>query len=113
FDTTPLIILTMIASAWYLGRGPGLFVAIMFEATLDYHGGVPRAPARFLVVMFNRLVLFTSVVLFASARRAAEHRLREKRGRLAHALEREQAARADAEAANRMKDEFLATVSHE
>jgi PAS domain S-box-containing protein len=28
-------------------------------------------------------------------------------------LEREQAARADAEAANRMKDEFLATLSHE
>ncbi|MGF1934882.1 MAG: PAS domain S-box protein [Nostoc sp. ChiQUE02] len=30
-----------------------------------------------------------------------------------HLLEREQAARADAEAANRMKDEFLATLSHE
>ncbi|MEI1375127.1 ATP-binding protein [Nostoc sp. UHCC 0926] len=30
-----------------------------------------------------------------------------------HFYEREQAARADAEAANRMKDEFLATLSHE
>ncbi|HZS37031.1 MAG TPA: ATP-binding protein [Polyangia bacterium] len=31
----------------------------------------------------------------------------------AHLLEREQAARADAESANRSKDEFLATLSHE
>ena len=69
FDTTSLIILTMIASAWYLGRGPGLLVAIMFEATMDYYGGFPHVPARFLVVMFNRVVLFTSLVVFASARR--------------------------------------------
>jgi hypothetical protein len=44
FDTTSLIILTMIASAWYLGRGPGLLVALLFEATLDYYAGFPRVP---------------------------------------------------------------------
>jgi signal transduction histidine kinase/ActR/RegA family two-component response regulator len=45
------------------------------------------------------------------AERAAERtRIEEERGRL---LERAEAARAEAEVANRAKDEFLATVSHE
>ena len=35
-DLTWLIIITMIAAAWYLGRGPGLLFAIIFEATLVY-----------------------------------------------------------------------------
>jgi signal transduction histidine kinase len=113
FDTTSLIVLTMIASAWYGGLGPGLLVALLFEGTLDYYAGVPRVSPRFYVVMFNRIVLFGSVVLFASSRRAAEHRLREQREQLRETLVRERSARADAESANRLKNEFLATVSHE
>ena len=113
FDTTSLIILTMIASAWYGGLGPGLLVAILFEATLDYYAGFPHVTGRFFVVSFNRIVLFTSVVLFASARRSAEDRLRQQGARVEQALASERIARRDAEAANRMKDDFLATVSHE
>jgi signal transduction histidine kinase len=113
FDTTSLLILTMIASAWYLGPGPGLLVALLFEATLDYYSGLHPAGGRFFIVMFNRVVLFGSVVLFASARRGAEHRLREQGAHLEQALARERIARGQAETANRMKDEFLATVSHE
>ena len=34
-DPTSLIILTMIDTAWYLGRGPGLVVAFAFEGMLE------------------------------------------------------------------------------
>jgi PAS domain S-box-containing protein len=78
FDPTSLIILWMIASSWYLGIGPGLVVAICFELTLQYFS--PASPAaRFYIILFNRLVLFISVVVFASSRRNAEKRLRQQR----------------------------------
>jgi signal transduction histidine kinase len=112
-DATPVIILTMIAAAWYGGLGPGLLVAALFEATLDYYSGVPRNSARFTFIAFNRMLLFGSVVVFASARRAAERSLRRQQAALEATLARERTARADAEAASRLKDEFLATVSHE
>jgi len=35
-DLTSLIIVAMIASAWFLGLGPGLLLAILLELTLDY-----------------------------------------------------------------------------
>jgi len=112
-DTTTLIILWMIASAWYLGRGPGLAVAVLFEGLIDYYATGPKNTGRFAIVVFNRLLLFGSVVWFASARRAAERSLRTQQRVLEDTIERERRARADAETANRHKDEFLATVSHE
>ena len=63
--------------------------------------------------MFNRIVLFGSVVVFASARRNAEHKLRQTGEQLKETLARERTARAEAESASRLKDDFLATVSHE
>ncbi|HLL70202.1 MAG TPA: hypothetical protein VK363_02145 [Pyrinomonadaceae bacterium] len=77
-DFTWLLIALMIASAWYLGRGPGLLIAFAFEITLDYFTGPPRN-ARAVMVVVNRLVLFVNLVLFASSRRNAERRLREQR----------------------------------
>ncbi|HSS22702.1 MAG TPA: ATP-binding protein [Pyrinomonadaceae bacterium] len=111
-DLTSLIIIAMIASAWYLGLGPGLMLAIILEVTLDYFARPPMA-FRTLIVVFNRMVLFTAVVWFASSRRKAERILREQRTLLEDSLRREQLARTQAEAADRLKDEFLATVSHE
>jgi PAS domain S-box-containing protein len=76
-DLTLLIILLLIATAWYLGRGPGLLVAAVFEATLDYFSTAPYT-TKSVVITVNRLVLFLSIVLFASSRRSAEKRLREQ-----------------------------------
>lgn len=78
-DVTPVIILLMIASAWYGGLGPGLVVAIAFEITLDYFSALSPFSLRFAIVFFNRMVLFVALVIFASARRSAEKRLKEQR----------------------------------
>lgn len=77
-DLTSLMILTMIACAWYLGRGPGLLFAIIFEITLNYFSTAPFT-AKSAVIIFNRMVLFVSLVLFASSRKNAEKKLREQR----------------------------------
>ena len=76
-DLTTLIIFVMIGSAWYLGRGPGLLIAILFELTLDYFSTAPFT-AKSLIIVFNRLLLFVSLVLFASSRRKAERQLRQQ-----------------------------------
>jgi signal transduction histidine kinase/ActR/RegA family two-component response regulator len=54
-----------------------------------------------------------NLVRLLASERAAHARAAAAQQRINEALEREQAARAEAEAANRAKDEFLATVSHE
>jgi PAS domain S-box-containing protein len=77
-DLTSLIIAVMIASAWYLGRGPGLLVAIAFELTLDYFSTAPYSK-KYAIIVFNRMALFVSLVLFASSRHEAEKRLRDQR----------------------------------
>ncbi len=112
FDSTFLVILAMIGTAWFKGLGPGLLVAALFELILDYYAYQRRDLTTFWVG-FNRVLLFVSIVIFASMRRTAEIRLRKKRKALEEALSAERQTRQQAEAANRVKDEFLATVSHE
>jgi len=81
-DLTILIIALLIATAWYLGRAPGIFIALVFEATLTYFtlaaATAPPPTGKLIAFTVNRLVLFISIVLFASARRNAERRLREQ-----------------------------------
>jgi PAS domain S-box-containing protein len=77
-DLTTFIIALMIATAWYLGRGPGLLIAVIFELTLDYFSSAPYS-TKYWIIVFNRTALFVSLVLFASSRRRAEQQLREQR----------------------------------
>jgi signal transduction histidine kinase/ActR/RegA family two-component response regulator len=111
-DLTSMIIIAMIASAWFLGFGPGMVLAIILELTLDYFSR-PQFAFKSAIIIFNRMVLFSSVVWFASSRRNAERKLREQSALLAEALKSEQLARRQAETSDRLKDEFLAVVSHE
>ena len=111
-DLTSMIIIAMIASAWYLGLGPGLMLAIILELTLDYFSP-PSLTFRSVFIIINRMVLFSSVVWFASSRRNAEKELRKQGELLQEALANERAMRQQAETSDRLKDEFLATVSHE
>lgn len=86
---TWLIIAAMIAAAWYLGTGPGLMFAILFEAALVYFAYTvkPEFTYKIALITLNRLILFGSVVLFASSRRKAEKELREQRELLQVTLE--------------------------
>jgi len=76
----PFMIILMIATAWYFGRGPGLLIALLFEIALDYYGPRPYV-FRSGIATFNRIVLFAAVVFFASSRRKAETHLRQQRER--------------------------------
>lgn len=86
FDLTLLLIALLIATAWYLGRAPGIFIALAFEASLLYFSP-PQMTGRAVFITVNRLALFISLALFASARRSAERKLTEQRELLHVTLE--------------------------
>lgn len=84
-DLTTLVIVLMIVTAWYGGRGPGLVITLLFEITIIYFTGGP-VTWRLAFQTLNRLVLFVSLVLFAGYRRNAERRLQQQRESLRVAL---------------------------
>ena len=88
FDPSTLIIALMIASAWYLGKGSGLLVAILYEVVIDYYAFNGSTPLtwRYGILIFNRMTLFVALVLFTGSRRNAEKRLRQQREWLRVAL---------------------------
>src|ERR1044072_3093170 len=68
-DPTPLLIVILIASAWYGGRGPGFLVVIEYELAIQYFTPPQSLSLKFFLLMLNRLILFISLVLFVSSRR--------------------------------------------
>ena len=95
-------------AAWYGGVGPAV-VATVAGALLGNHfflraigePGIERWDRVVLFLLVGGLITSLTTVLKASRRRLAE------------GLWREQRARAEAEAANQTKDDFLSLISHE
>ena len=93
------------ATAWFAGTGPALLATVLgavlgaFNASERDTGAVAMHLALFLV---HGLILTGVVDELRRARRNAEARARDANS-----------ARHESEAANRTKDEFLATISHE
>jgi signal transduction histidine kinase len=103
--STHLFFIAAVAiSSWYGGLGPGLVATLLTAAGNAYfyhHIGKSPYPNDFSSTI--HFVEFVIIGLLISVLNAA--RLKEQR--------RTDEARADAEAANRVKDEFLAAVSHD
>ena len=75
-----LVLALLIATTWYLGRGPGLTVAILLQLTILLNLRNPATHSlRFALVELNWLVLFLVTVFLASMRKNAEDLLREQR----------------------------------
>ncbi|MBD2356477.1 HAMP domain-containing histidine kinase [Tolypothrix sp. FACHB-123] len=106
----PLFLAAVMVSSWYGGFKPGLVATLLSAIVCAYFLLPPLdslAVSGFSVV---GLVQFVLVGLLISSLNSA---LRQARSQKEQLLRSEQAARAEAEAANRSKDEFLAIVSHE
>jgi len=75
-DLSLLVVLALLGSAWYGGRGPGLMVAVLFElATVSLRNPI-QAPWISLVFMeFNRTALMAILVLLVSSRKNALEQL--------------------------------------
>ena len=107
---SPLFVAAVMVSAWYGGLGCGLLATALAAVALDAEMSSTRLMLTINEEVVARLVVFVSVALFVSA---LDHARRRSAAQRVVLLEREQAARAEAEAANRAKDDFITMVAHE
>lgn len=103
-STHLFFIAAVVISSWYGGLGPGLVATLLTAAGNAYFSHhIGQSPYPNDLSSTIHFVEFVIIGLLISLLNAA--RLKEQR--------RTDEARADAEAANRVKDEFLAAVSHD
>ena len=78
---TILVLAVLIGSTWYLGRGPGLTVAILLQLTTLYllRGQAATHTVRYAVGEINLLALLLVTVLLVSMRRNADRVVRDQR----------------------------------
>jgi signal transduction histidine kinase len=105
-----LFVAAVLVASWLGGLGPGLAATALSVLTLDVVMSPTRRSLAVDEDVLARLAVFVVVAVFSSALDAARRRAAAERRR---AFEREHEARADAEAASRAKDEFVAMVAHE
>ncbi len=114
---TPLLVLAVLISAWYGGPGPALFSAVLAVLAADYFFIEPVYSIDLNLAFVERTLTFGLilgvVIWFAHIRKRAEEELREQSERLQDQTRVLEAAKEDLKRADRMKDEFLAVLSHE
>lgn len=107
---SPLFVAVVTASAWLGGLGCGLLATVLATLALDAVMASSWPSLTLSEEAVARLAVFVIVALFVST---LDHARRRSESQRAILLERERAARAEAEDANRAKDEFVTMVAHE
>jgi signal transduction histidine kinase len=105
-----LFVAAVTASAWLGGPACGLLATVLATLALDAVMGSTWPSFTLGEEAIARVAVFVFVALFVSALDHARRRAESLRAVL---LERERAARAEAEDANRAKDDFVTMVAHE
>jgi signal transduction histidine kinase len=113
----PLLVLAVLVSAWTGGPGPALLAAALAVVAADYFFIEPFYSIDLNVAFVERTLTFGLilgvVIWFAHVRRRAEERLRDQTERLQEQARVLESAKEELKRADRMKDEFLAVLSHE
>src|SRR5688572_13337178 len=107
---SPLLLAAIVFSAWYGGFGAGLVTSAIAVLTTMYFILPPRGFRVDDIGDVLHLLVFVLVAAFVSALTGALRRADAAKRTL---VGNERVARAEAEAANRAKDVFLAKISHE
>lgn len=109
--SSPFLLFTpaVMIAALSTGVGGGAFATVL-SALLGSRYFLPALASEPAIERWDRISLFLLVGALITILAAVLERVRQQ---LADSVWREQKARADAEAANQAKDEFLALVSHE
>jgi len=110
----------MLLSAFYTSKTPPLIVAasldrdeVLAEWRREARNSTLVLAIIALLLIVTLFVLFRQMDAKAGAERALHRAQEAEAERLRDALEREQAARREAERANALKEQFLMTISHE
>ncbi len=109
-SASPLFVGAVILSAWLGGMAPGLLATVLALVGLDFVMSPTHHSFAVNEDVLARLSVFLLVALFISALDTVRRRAEAERPTV---LERERIARAEADAANQAKDEFVTMVAHE